>query len=378
MQGVYMIVTAAGSGSRMNAGKNKVLLNIGKRSILEHTLAAIKRAACFETVIISVQEEDRETVEKSAKRLGINFKIAKGGAERQDSVANALKLVPDTARVVAVHDAARCMAGPKLFRRCVESAIACGSGVAGKYAVDTVKCVKDGEIVETLNRSETVLIETPQAFAYPLLKKAYEKAYEDGFIGTDDSSLVERLGIRPRLILSKEKNFKITVPQDLEAGKKVMGSIRIGHGYDVHGFTEDRPLVIGGVEIPYEMGLAGHSDADVLLHAIIDALFGAAGMPDIGHAFPETDDRYKGISSLILLEEAADMLSGFTIVNIDATVIAQKPKLADYIDEMRENIAAILKTDVERVNVKATTTEGLGFAGRCEGIAAHAVCLLNG
>ena len=155
--------------------------------------------------------------------------------------------------------------------------------------------------------------------------------------------------------------------------------MRIGHGYDVHRLTENRKLIIGGVEIPYEKGLLGHSDADVLLHAICDALLGAAAMGDIGKHFPDTDEKYKGISSLVLLSKVGDLLkeNGFSVVNIDSTIIAEKPKMSPYIEKMRENIAKALCTDINNISVKATTEEGLGFSGKGDGICAHAVCIIE-
>ncbi len=155
--------------------------------------------------------------------------------------------------------------------------------------------------------------------------------------------------------------------------------MRIGHGYDVHRLTENRQLIIGGVEIPYEKGLLGHSDADVLLHAICDALLGAAAMGDIGKHFPDTDEKYKGISSLVLLSKVGDLLKekGFSVVNIDSTIIAEKPKMSPYIEKMRENIAKALCTDINNISVKATTEEGLGFSGKGDGICAHAVCIIE-
>lgn len=155
--------------------------------------------------------------------------------------------------------------------------------------------------------------------------------------------------------------------------------MRIGHGYDVHRFAPDRALILGGVRIPFEMGLDGHSDADVLLHAVMDALLGAAALRDIGYHFPDTDMHYKGASSLLLLEHVADMLrqKGYRLGNLDVTVIAQRPRLKDHIPQMQANIAARLAVDADRINIKATTEEGLGFTGRMEGMACHAVCLLE-
>ncbi len=158
-----------------------------------------------------------------------------------------------------------------------------------------------------------------------------------------------------------------------------MSKIRVGHGYDVHRFAEGRKLILGGVEIPYELGLSGHSDADVLIHALMDAMLGAAGLGDIGKHFPDTDDKYKGISSMLLLKEVKKLVEkeGYSLSNADITVVAQKPKLAPYIDQMKKNIASVLCTDVSDINVKATTEENLGFTGRLEGISSHAVVLIS-
>ncbi|MBR4410645.1 MAG: 2-C-methyl-D-erythritol 2,4-cyclodiphosphate synthase [Firmicutes bacterium] len=216
-------------------------------------------------------------------------------------------------------------------------------------------------------------MQTPQGFASEILRKAYEAAYRDGFLGTDDAGLAERIGQTILLTEGDYANIKITTREDLPM------EIRVGTGYDVHRLTEGRKLILGGVDIPYEKGLDGHSDADVMAHALMDALLGAAGLGDIGRHFPDTDPQYKGISSLKLLEIVNQRIheAGYELGNADVTIIAQRPKLAGYISQMEENLAAVLGADIRQINVKATTTEKLGFTGRGEGIAAEAACIIK-
>ena len=221
-----------------------------------------------------------------------------------------------------------------------------------------------------------MLIETPQAFRAELIRRAYERAREEGFRATDDCALVERLGIRPRLVLHDGENLKLTYKKDLE--RLMRPQSRIGCGSDAHRLVEGRKLILGGVDIPYEKGLLGHSDADVLVHALMDALLGAAAMGDIGKLFPDSDEKYRGADSLDLLKEVCARLrrEGYEIINADATVTCERPKLAPYIDRMRENIARAMGVDASRVSVKATTTEGMGFEGERLGISAAAVAMI--
>ena len=225
----------------------------------------------------------------------------------------------------------------------------------------------------TLNRDELYAVQTPQGFDTAALKAAYEAAYAQGFYGTDDAGIAEGAGLEIRIVPGSYDNIKITTREDLPM------ETRVGTGYDVHRLEEGRKLILGCGCIPFERGLLGNSDADVLVHAIMDALLGAAALGDIGKLFPDTDDRYKGIYSIELLKAVGEAVSeaGCTIGNIDATLVAEKPKIAPYIEAMRENIAGALDIDTDRVSVKATTTEKLGFAGRQEGMEAQAVCILN-
>lgn len=379
----YCVIPAAGIGTRMRAGKNKMFLHVGGRPVLFRTLVNVERAGCFDLVVISAHKGEERIVAQLARSAlrGTEFRIVTGGTERQDSVYNALMSI-DTGYgdMIAIHDGARCLATPSLIRRCVEAAREYGAAAAGKPSTDTVKSIDGDAITGTIDRRGIALIETPQVFRADLILPAYEQARRDGFSATDDCSLVERMGVRPRLVPSEEPNIKITTKGDLSMSNDLLLSAlpRVGTGFDVHRFADGRRLILGGVEIPCERGLLGHSDADVLAHAIIDAVFGAAALPDIGRAFPDNDPAYKDANSMALLKTAVQTAekAGFAIGNIDATVIAQAPKLAPYIEAMRENIASACGADLSAVSVKATTTEKLGFTGRGEGIAAEAAVVL--
>jgi 2-C-methyl-D-erythritol 4-phosphate cytidylyltransferase/2-C-methyl-D-erythritol 2,4-cyclodiphosphate synthase len=373
---VVGILLAAGASARM--GADKMFLRIGAKTVLERSMEAMRRAGCFNRVLVVCRSRDREAAGSLAQRIfGANFELVEGGSERQYSVANALAAI-DQAEIVLVHDAARCFAKPRLFCDCVAAASEYGAAAAGVRAHDTIKTAQGDIITGTLNRDRLVMIQTPQAARFSLLKDAHEAAREDGFLGTDESSLLERMGVPVHLVESKISNMKITTQEDIMAGQQ-MGRYRCGTGYDAHRLGPGLPLYLGGMKVPHTHGLSGHSDADVLLHAIIDALLGAAAAPDIGQQFPQTET-YRGISSLKLLERTYEIVTekGFSIVNVDATVIMQTPRLAPYVPQMRENIAAALHTDIESISVKATTTEGMGFEGLQQGVSAMAVAMLMG
>lgn len=372
------IVVAAGSARRM--GENKMLMRIGRKSVLERTLNAFEQAKCFDRVIIVCQKGDMDTVKALAElALTVPFIIVEGGSQRQFSVENALNAAKG-AGIVAVHDGARCFINPQIIRQCVIQASRTGAAAAGVRTKDTIKQLDNGKIVHTIDRTHLVNIQTPQAFSFNLLLDAHQKAKQDGFVGTDECSLLERLGIPIMFVNAHYDNIKITTKEDLGHGRYIVGEqIRNGTGYDVHKLVEGLPLVLGGVTIPHTHGLLGHSDADVLLHAVMDAMLGAAAAGDIGQHFPGTDE-FKDISSLVLLKRTHDIITdkGYNVINIDSTIIMQRPKAAPYIMEMRQNIAKVLEIDLDAVSVKATTTEGLGFEGRCEGVSAMASATLIG
>ena len=373
------IVLAAGNARRM--GENKMLMRIGGKTVLGRSLAAFEHASCCSRIIIVCRGEDEEDFAAIAEtELSVPYTLAEGGAERQHSVEKALHAAKG-ADIVVVHDGARCFIDPDVIRECTAAAQHHGAAAAGVRTKDTIKQTDGDNITGTVDRTHLVNIQTPQAFRYDLLMDAHQKAGQDSFIGTDECVLLERMGIPVRFVDAHYDNIKITTQEDILHGRHIVGEqIRIGTGYDAHRLQAGLPLILGGVNIPHTHGLLGHSDADVLLHAVMDAMLGAAALGDIGQHFPSSDDRYKGISSIKLLKQTFSIITdgGFRIVNIDATLVMQAPKLAPYIEKMRRNIAKTLDLNTAAVSVKATTTEGMGFEGRGEGVSAMTSVTLAG
>ena len=379
-----LIMAAGGSGSRMKTDINKILLPLAGKTVIRRSLEAF--SGLVDEVVLSVRPEDRKAIQDELDLSGISCpcRLVPGGATRQESVLNGLESVlwdPDD--IVLVHDAARCMIDRGTIERVIDSCRRFGSGIPAVPAVSTFKlCDTAGIITGSVPRSSLCEIQTPQGFIGSELLRVSRKALECGYEVTDDSSVMEWAGIEVRTVAGSSNNIKLTTMEDYMSAERllnpVVSSFRIGTGYDVHRIVDDRKLVLCGVEIPWEFGLLGHSDADVALHALMDAMLGAASLGDIGRHFPDSDPQYKGISSVILLKKTAEILqrSGYTLVNADITIIAQKPKLLPYIPAMRESISDALSCDPDRISVKATTTEQLGFEGRMEGISAQAVCLI--
>lgn len=380
------VIVAAGAGSRMGDGPRKQYRLLAGRPVLAYTLRAFEDTEMIGSIALVVTPGDEEWCRRDiVERCGCRkvAAVVPGGRERQESVRQGLEALPP-APLVVIHDGVRPFVTREQVEAVVEAAAEHGAATLAVPAKDTVK-IGDaaGMAVETLPRERLWLVQTPQAFRRDVILSAHERARAEGFTGTDDASLVERLGGRVALVPGDYANIKITTPEDLTYARALTGeatSLRTGFGYDVHRLVEDRPLILGGVNISYPRGLLGHSDADVLTHAVMDALLGAAALGDIGQYFPDTDPRYEGASSLDLLAAVARLLAdkGLTVNNIDATVVAQAPKLAPHIPAMRANLARVLGLNPDRVSVKATTTEGLGFTGTGEGIAAHAVATVVG
>ncbi|HMM23141.1 MAG TPA: 2-C-methyl-D-erythritol 4-phosphate cytidylyltransferase [Selenomonadales bacterium] len=380
------IIAAAGSGRRMGGDTNKVFIPLAGRPTLEYSIRALAACASIETLIVVAAAGEEADIAQVLREgmIGKPWKIVTGGSERQYSVANALRAIPADSDIVVIHDGARPLAGPESVEEAITAAAEFGAAVVAVPLKETVKTVDDaGFVARTLDRSIIWSIQTPQAFRASVLKQAYQAAERAGALATDDAALVEQIGGKVKIVRGSYRNLKVTTPEDLiiaEAllGKEANGMQRVGMGYDVHCLVEGRKLVLGGVEIPFAYGLEGHSDADVLLHAVKDALLGAAAQGDIGRHFPDRDPRYKGVSSLKLLAEVRGILAGagWRAHNVDAVIVAEQPKVAPYIQAMNANIADALGICTGQVNVKATTTEGLGFAGRREGIAAHAVATI--
>jgi 2-C-methyl-D-erythritol 4-phosphate cytidylyltransferase/2-C-methyl-D-erythritol 2,4-cyclodiphosphate synthase len=306
-----------------------------------------------------------------------------GGATRQDSVRAGLNALPAAIELVLVHDAARPLVDQAIILRCLHGAVRFGAVIAATPVKDTLKKVADsGLIQETVDRTSLWQAQTPQAAQRPLLERAFAEADRNQFVGTDEASLLEAAGIPVQVVEGGERNFKITRPEDLQVAAALLTEeqeMKIGHGFDAHRLVSGRKLILGGVEVEFELGLDGHSDADVVAHALIDALLGALGAGDIGRHFPDSDPQYKGIDSLLLLAHAQQLVEaqGYALGNADLTIVCQRPKLAPHLAGMQVNLARCCKVAPAAVNIKATTTEKMGYTGRGEGIAAHAVVLLR-
>ena len=374
---IFAAVLAAGSSRRM--GRDKLSISFGGKSAVELSIEAFLSCGLnIAGIIVAASESNFNELNDILAKYPL-VSVIHGGASRGESAHNCVKKAVDTAEgkgaVIAIHDAARCLVDSATICRAVESAIKYSSGVAAVPVRDTLRRA-DGTSV---NRDELLAMQTPQCFELYSIAEAYEKSRENGYADTDDCAVYMRYVGEPHYSEGSLVNQKLTYQTDLPFFYAAKGdSMRIGCGEDTHILIENRALILGGVNIPYEKGLLGHSDADVLLHAVTDALLGAAAMGDIGRHFPDTDERYRGISSITLLKAAYEKIlaQGFRVNNIDATVIAQRPKLAPYIDQMRKNVADALTTDMANISIKATTTEGMNAEGRGECISARAVCTL--
>ena len=381
--GNYAVVVAAGRGVRMGAAVNKVLLPLCGEPVIRHAVRAFCEADEIDGVVVVASADETEQMRAALCGLEKVCAIVPGGSTRQESVKNGLDALPKEARITLVHDGARPLISRELIARCIRQTEDCGSAVVCTPVTDTVKVEKDGCVVRTLDRSQLRAVQTPQCFFAGELKAAYEAAARDGVSVTDDASVMEHAGHSVHLLESSEVNFKLTTPEDLRRAEDIIGERkfmqrlpRTGFGYDVHKLASGRRLILCGKEIPWEKGLDGHSDADVAVHALMDALLGAACLGDIGRLYPDNDPAFEGADSMKLLADVLRRVkdAGYAVAHADVTIVAQKPKLMPYMDEMRRNLENAMAG--AQVNVKATTTERLGFEGRGEGISAQAVATI--
>ena len=412
-QRVAAVLAAAGSSLRM--GQDKLFMSFGGKSVVRRAAEAIAPFAQEKIAVCAP-----ESLQRMSRELeGTGFRVVPGGSSRALSMAAALKEL-EGGGIVLVHDGARPFVTPSVIQGCIETARRHGSAVAAVPCKDTVRRCIGGRAQASFKRSEMYQMQTPQCFGLEKLKRAYLRMDESALAAcTDDAAVYEAAGEEIYLFPGDYANIKITTPEDAVFARALCpdsrseesacqdgadggqareykaycgaadagdantyngeNKMRIGNGFDVHALVKGRRLVLCGVEIPHETGLEGHSDADVALHALMDAMLGAAGLSDIGQCFPDNDPQYKNADSMKLLERVADMLKmrALRVSSADITVIAQAPKLSPYISDMRANIAKALQLPQDRANVKATTTERLGFTGRKEGIAAMAAVLLS-
>ena len=410
---IWVIVPAAGRGVRAGLDVPKQFAMLGDVTVLERTVSMLVDMPGVGGIVVALPAhseasliDDDDLVFRTRQSVAAMGRqdcpvlFVDGGKTRQESVRNALSMVPEHVAWIAVHDACRPFCSKALFERVVRAAREDGAAVPGVSPTDTIKMVKRqvGPVSEpgvtqrsfslvdlTPDRGLLMSVQTPQVFASRILREAHAAALNDGFTGTDDSQLVERLGYPVAVVEGERSNLKLTHPEDFRFAEILTGisasaskGFAVGLGFDIHPLVSGRACVIGGVRFDCEKGLAGHSDADVLCHAVMDGVLGALGKGDIGQWFPDSDPRYEGASSIALMREMWNSVkSEAEIVNVDAVVVAEAPRIMPRAVEIRENLAQALGCDVDRVSVKATTAEGLGSVGRGEGIVAFSVVMLR-
>ena len=382
---ISAVLVAAGASTRM--GFDKLSVDLGGETVLHRSIRAFAQCPQVDEIVL-VAGKNRAFVEAQAADCKKPVQIVTGGATRAESAKNGVLAARGT--LVAVHDAARPFVSAAVIEAVLDAAKQCGGAGPAVPVKDTIKQAVRGDgktvpagcrVENTPDRSTLYAVQTPQCFDRAQYLAALEELdAEKARLVTDDCSLFELTGRPVQLTQGDYANRKITTREDLpRPAPKEETKMRIGHGYDVHRLVEGRRLILGGVEIPFEKGLLGHSDADVLTHAVMDAVLGAAALGDIGQHFPDNDPAYAGADSLKLAQHVARILSehGYGIGNIDATLLCQRPKLAPHIPAMRANLAEAFGLPVDAVSVKATTEEHLGFTGEGLGIAAHAVALIE-
>jgi 2-C-methyl-D-erythritol 4-phosphate cytidylyltransferase / 2-C-methyl-D-erythritol 2,4-cyclodiphosphate synthase len=420
---VTAIIAAGGRGLRFGGAEPKQLLHVGGRPILERSVEAFASHPSVDAVIVALPQalaDDPPAYLRSAKAFalpgaeafalpgaeafalhGKPIRVVAGGARRQDSVANAFRAAAEQSDVIVIHDAARPFASADLISRTIAAAADSGAAVAAVQSRDTVKQGQGGldrqdgrdtRVVKcTLPRETIYLAQTPQAFQREVLKRALELGARDGADATDEAGLVELAGLPVRLVDGEASNIKITTADDMTIAEAIASQLaprtphlaprtgRAGTGYDLHRLVAGRPLILGGVTVPCDRGALGHSDADVVCHALTDAILGAAGLGDIGRHFPDADPQWKDANSLDLLRRVVALVAaeGLVIGNVDVTVILETPKIRDHVDAMRASVAGAIGLDVSRVSIKGKTNEGVDAVGRGEAIAAHAIALIR-
>jgi len=380
------VLVAAGRGQRLGNPLPKAFVPVDGVPMFVHAARRVGQSPAVDRIVVVVAGPDveRARVLLAAEGIPKVAAVVAGGATRQESVLAGLGQIGD-APVSVIHDGARPLVASGVVTAVVQAALETGAASAGVPIHETVKLVDGLDASQTLDRDRLWLARTPQAFHTDLLLEAHRRARADGFVGTDDAVLVERLGHRVRLVEDTAQNLKITTPADLELAEMYLRrgratAVRTGIGYDAHRLVMGRALRLGGVEIPSPRGLAGHSDADVLAHAVMDALLGAAGLGDLGTHFPPGDSDYEAADSIELLRRVAAKVraAGWQVAHVDSVVLAEAPRLAPHVPTMQQRLAAAIGIPPAAVSIKATTHEGMGAIGRGEGMAAHAVATLIG
>jgi 2-C-methyl-D-erythritol 4-phosphate cytidylyltransferase/2-C-methyl-D-erythritol 2,4-cyclodiphosphate synthase len=382
--GAEAIILAGGSGARM--GTEKQYLPLAGRPMLEWTVEAFTSSGLFSKVILALGPGNLEKYGPAWEKAGV--KVAAAGATRTESLRNAFKLVSPGAGLVAVHDGARPLVDAALIKACLEKADEAGAAVPAVPLKDTVKKVSPGgsDFESTPDRASLMAAQTPQCYRLEVLA-AILAAAGSGEDYSDESQVLEKLGIKAAMVRSTYRNIKVTTPEDLIIAEAFMKDekavstrsrvpvARAGFGYDIHRLVEGRPLIIGGIKVEHTKGLLGHSDGDVVLHSICDALLGSISAGEIGVYFPPTDLTLMGISSVVIAEKVLEILASkkARIINVDATIVAEEPKLKPYYGAIRDSVAKLFKLDAGDVSIKAKSREGLGEVGHGDAVVCYAV-----
>lgn len=362
---VTAILACAGKGARAKQNKNKLLVQINGQTYLEKTLAVFSSCSLIDNVIITASKEDFALIKELVKDSAV---VIEGGTTRTESIKNALNLIEDG--IVLIHDGARPYVSEKIISDCILSVEKFGSAITAFPSRDTILSAKDGKVENYLGKDGLYSVQTPQAFFVKDIKNAYALAGERSF--NDDGEVYGKFIDKPYIVNGSASNIKITFPEDMKQ------DVRFGVGFDCHRLVEDRKLILGGIEIPHEKGLLGHSDADVVTHAIMDAILSSLSLRDIGYHFPDKDPKYKGANSMELLSKVLDLIDkeGYKVDSVSACIMAEKPKLLPHIPKITESLANALNVANNKVGITATTLEGLGFVGREEGICVHATAVV--
>lgn len=379
--GVSLILACAGKGERAGFNQNKLLVSIEGKTIIEKTLYTIYNSGLIDNIDVVVSSTDQQVISQIIKnafpnsekdKLKPKIKIILGGKTRTESVNNALREVEDD--IVLIHDGARPYLSKNLIKDCIEGATKFGGVIPVVPTSDTIVKVDENYVEDYLGKSGLYSVQTPQAFFTSQIKEAYSKIGDNHF--NDDGEVYKNCFGKVYTILGEKENVKLTFQEDFNL---TSSAVRCGTGFDCHRLVENRKLILGGIEIKHDKGLLGHSDADVVAHAVMDALLSACALRDIGYYFPDNDVKYKNADSMKLLNIVVQMVKekGYTVKNISVCIMAEKPKLKNYIPLISQNISCALGIDTNDVGISATTLEGLGFVGREEGICVSCSVLLK-
>lgn len=379
---VVAVIVAAGRGERLGGDTPKALVDLAGRSLLRRSAEALAACADVSAVIVVAPAGFERVAGDEAYGSGKLRAVVAGGATRQDSVRAGLTKTTERDAIVLVHDAARPFVDADLVSRVIEAARAHGAAIPVAPVVDTIKRVRAGRVGRTIDRDTLGAAQTPQGFDRKTLLGVYARAAREGVVLTDEAMAMERESRPVAAVAGSARNFKITTPEDLDRARRLLGGgaplVRAGLGFDAHRLVAGRKLMLAGVHVPADVGLEGHSDGDVLLHALCDALLGAAALGEIGALFPSSDERLRGAASTLFVRETRARLAAtqFSIVNIDATLIAERPRLGTHLEAMRQSLVRLLDLEPGQVSIKVKSADTLGAIGRGEGIAAQVLALV--